>query len=53
MIVAIAAIVIIAVLCHFHISFTAKILGFTLVAEVLVLLAVRSRWWSRAAVRTA
>ena len=37
---AIGAIVIIAVLCHFHISLTAAILGVTLVSEVCVLLAL-------------
>ncbi|WP_349269310.1 amino acid permease [Mycolicibacterium parafortuitum] len=34
---AVVAIVIIAALCYFHISFTAAILGVTLVAEVLIL----------------
>ena len=34
---AIGAVVIIAALCHFHISLTAAILGVTLVAEVLIL----------------
>jgi amino acid transporter len=38
--IAIAAIVIIAVLCYFDISLTAAILGFTLTAEVLVLIAL-------------
>jgi amino acid transporter len=37
---AIGAIVIIAALCHFHISLTAAILGVTLTAEVLILLAL-------------
>ena len=37
---AIAAIVVIGVLCHFHISLTAAILGVTLVSEVLILLAL-------------
>jgi amino acid transporter len=37
---AIGAILIIAALCHFHISLTAAILGVTLVSEVLVLLAL-------------
>jgi amino acid transporter len=37
---AIAAIVIIAALCHFHISLTAAILSVTLVSEVLVLFAL-------------
>ena len=37
---AIGAIVIIAALCHFHISLTAAILGVTLVSEVLVLFAL-------------
>lgn len=37
---AVGAIVIIAALCYFHISFTAAILGVTLVAEVLILLAL-------------
>jgi amino acid transporter len=40
LVIAIVAIVIIAVLCYFDISLTAKILGFTLTAEVLVLLAL-------------
>jgi amino acid transporter len=40
LVIAVAAIVIIAVLCYFDISLTAKILGFTLTAEVLVLLAL-------------
>jgi amino acid transporter len=40
LLIAIVAIVIIAVLCYFDISLTAKILGFTLTAEVLVLLAL-------------
>ncbi|MCG7593834.1 APC family permease [Mycobacterium sp. PSTR-4-N] len=37
---AIAAIVVIGVLCHFHISLTAAILGVTLVSEVLILFAL-------------
>ncbi len=37
---AIGALLIIAALCHFHISLTAAILGVTLVSEVLVLLAL-------------
>lgn len=37
---AVAAIVAIAALCHFHISLTAAILGVTLVSEVLILLAL-------------
>jgi len=37
---AIGAIVIIAALCHFHISLTAAILGVTLVSEVVILLAL-------------
>jgi amino acid transporter len=37
---AIGAIVVIAVLCHFHITLTAAILSVTLVSEVLVLLAL-------------
>ena len=37
---AIAAIVIIGVLCHFHISLTAAILGVTLTAEVIILFAL-------------
>jgi amino acid transporter len=36
---AVGAVLVIAALCHFHISLTAAILGVTLVAEVLVLLA--------------
>jgi amino acid transporter len=40
LLIAIVAIVVIAVLCYFDISLTAKILGFTLTAEVLVLLAL-------------
>ena len=37
---AIGAIVIIAALCHFHISLTAAILGVTLVSEVIILFAL-------------
>ncbi len=37
---AVAAIVVIAALCHFHISLTAAILGVTLISEVLLLLAL-------------
>jgi amino acid transporter len=37
---AIGAVVVIAALCHFHISLTAAILGVTLVAEVLILFAL-------------
>ncbi|ABM12893.1 APC family permease [Mycolicibacterium vanbaalenii] len=37
---AVAAVVAIAALCHFHISLTAAILGVTLVSEVLILLAL-------------
>lgn len=37
---AIGAILVIAALCHFHISLTAAILGVTLVAEVLILFAL-------------
>jgi amino acid transporter len=40
LVLAIAAIVLIAVLCHFHISLTAAILGVTLTCEVIVLLAL-------------
>lgn len=37
---AVGAIAIIAVLCHFHITLTAAILGVTLVSEVIILLAL-------------
>ena len=40
LLIAVVAIVAIAALCYFHISFTAAILGVTLVAEVLILFAL-------------